>query len=69
MTFEPNPPTLKRLLTNIDANRCEAESWPNLKFLEIGVADENTICTLAVNEDDPGASSIAESNDAGPEKV
>lgn len=59
VAFEPNPPTLARLKTNIAANPDLFASALRLDLLPIGVADRELTFTLQVDRDNLGASSIA----------
>lgn len=60
LAFEPNPRTLHRLNINLAANHRDS-SWPHIQVLNVGVADENGERVLQVDEDNLGASSIANS--------
>ncbi len=59
VAFEPNPPTLARLKTNIAANPELFDGAVRLDLLPIGVADRELTFTLEVDRDNLGASSIA----------
>lgn len=59
VAFEPNPPTLERLKTNIAANPELFEGALRLDLLPIGVADRELTLKLQVDRDNLGASSIA----------
>ncbi|WP_169449435.1 FkbM family methyltransferase [Marinimicrobium agarilyticum] len=60
IAFEPNPPTLARLKTNIEANPELFGEPLRLDLLPIGVADRELVFTLQVDSDNLGASSIAQ---------
>lgn len=66
MAFEPNPPTLKRLLSNLSFNIYSGQDWPQINLLDIGVADKESTLSLNVDEANLGASSIKEGDGAGP---
>ncbi len=57
VAFEPNPLTMARLKTNVDAN----SSWTDDKVLLLnhGVADQETSFTLNIDSNNLGASSIS----------
>lgn len=67
IAFEPNPITLERLNTNLDTNRNKTDSWPDVKVLNVGIADENAERILQIDDHNLGACSIAKSNQSNPE--
>jgi len=68
IAFEPNPPTLHRLNINLEANRKKSASWPDIRVLNIGIADENAERILHIDDSNLGACSIAKSNKSNHEQ-
>lgn len=68
LAFEPNPLTLQRLNTNLDAAIHIGKGWPQIEVLNVGVADENSERLLQIDENNLGACSIAKSGQAGAEE-
>lgn len=59
IAFEPNPETFARLDFNLRANIPGPDSKPEVKLLNIGVADRETTFTLEIDGSNLGASSMA----------
>lgn len=64
--IEPNPETLARLKTNLDANPGLFGGNIKLDILDIGVADRDSTFELSVDRANLGASSIALNNRSKP---
>ena len=65
LAFEPNPLTLQRLNTNLDAANQVGSGWPDIRVLSVGIADGNSERLLQIDENNLGACSIAESGQTG----
>ena len=62
IAFEPNPETFARLMFNLRSNIADFDNQPEIKALNIGVADKETTFTLQVDHANLGASSIRSKN-------
>lgn len=62
IAFEPNPETFERLMFNLRANITDFDNQPEVKVLNIGVADQESIFALEVDRANLGASSIRSRN-------
>ncbi len=67
LAFEPSSFTLQRLNVNLEANRKD-NGRPNIRVLNVGVADENGERVLQIDGKNLGASSIAKPEQSGTEE-